>query len=198
MHIRHTKRLYFEDVGGFDVLELESLRHGEDTKFAPAFCLEPEGVLQAELLGWAFERADLVIADVWSSPSCRARQTADLAFGSEYRVDTVHLYRGAIPETEREEFFKAQRLFFEQFEPSEEGLSVIVGHEPLAYDLGGLEVERLDGEVARQEGGISILSYDTDSNKLIVHYSFATVTDFIMSTPRERLSAGGTKHLQED
>lgn len=183
LHIRHATREKFTDVDGFDVFEMENFSGRGETSFSSAICLNEEGLMQGELLRWAFNRAGLEVSKVWSSPSCRARQTAELAFGPIYEVHSAHLYKGAVSARELEPFFAAQRDFFDSFEVAQGGITVIVGHGLTPYYFEGVEVERLDGELSREEGGISVLSINKETRIITVHFTFARISDFILATP---------------
>lgn len=177
LHVRHAARIDSVDTQGFDRWELS---RGEPSDMIEDFvCLTPEGKSQAELLQWAFQELDVSLFVV-SSPSCRARQTAEISAGTIDVIDIAHLYPAAIPESQRPRFDIAREEFFAKNLFSEGRTVVIFGHEAQAYE--GVEwVSREDGPTNREPGGISILSWDSSSEILTVHYTFPRITDFVLA-----------------
>ena len=58
---------------------LNQSRLAEKDYFKNAVCLNERGMIQAKAMGEHIDNIDLPIGYVISSPSCRSRQTADLA-----------------------------------------------------------------------------------------------------------------------
>ena len=88
LHFRHAERDKWTDVEMYDALETElqngnsnSFRFAENEYFESAVCLNKRGKIQAEAMGEVIKYSKLPVSYVISSPSCRARQTADLVFG---------------------------------------------------------------------------------------------------------------------
>lgn len=92
---RHAHRLKVIDVTKYDALELIQQVDGEKTYFKNAVCLsENEGIMQAQAMGEYFKLLKIPVGSVISSPSCRSRQTAYLAFSRIDRIETrlLHFY----------------------------------------------------------------------------------------------------------
>ncbi len=58
-----------------------STRYAEEDYFDKAVCLNERGKVQARAMGELLNHIKFPIGYVITSPSCRARQTAELAFG---------------------------------------------------------------------------------------------------------------------
>ena len=92
---RHAHRFKVIDVTKYDALELIQQVDGEKTYFKNAVCLsESEGIMQARVMGEYFKILKIPIGTVISSPSCRSRQTALLAFSKIDRIEPrlLHFY----------------------------------------------------------------------------------------------------------
>lgn len=86
--VRHGEReKWDESVTGFDVYELNNKIDPRDTDWYKAVCLTNRGIETMKLVKKVFEYADLKIQKVFSSPSCRAIETAIYGFG---RIDEIH------------------------------------------------------------------------------------------------------------
>lgn len=82
--LRHAERE--EGIAGIELIDLAEHVEGMDRppEDLPGHCLTEAGRHGARVLGQMLNKLDIDIARVYSSPICRARQTAQLAFG---RVD---------------------------------------------------------------------------------------------------------------
>lgn len=96
LHFRHAERDKWIDVQMYDALESDlhkngsnESRYAESDYFNQAVCLNERGKIQARAMGEHISNIGLPITHVVTSVSCRARQTADLAFGgfdSQHRL----------------------------------------------------------------------------------------------------------------
>lgn len=180
LHIRHAAREESIDIQGFDWAEinLKQEKIGEIAKFT---CLNEEGVAQAQLMRFIFESINRPL-EIIASPSCRAVENAQIAFGKVDKIELAHLHLSAVPDAIKDDFKLKQREFFLNHDFSMPGLTVIIGHNGMAYD--GVDwINRQDGQIARKQGGVSILSFDPDTEQVVVHYTFERLTDFAMSLP---------------
>jgi len=85
---RHAEREKWIDVQMYDALESDlhkngfnDSRYAEKDYFDKAVCLNSRGKIQAKAMQEVINYSKLPIGYVISSPSCRARQTANLVFG---------------------------------------------------------------------------------------------------------------------
>ena len=100
LHFRHAERDKWIDVQMYDALEsdlypklnLENL--AENTYYANAVCLNERGKIQARAIGEHIKNINLPVSYVVSSPSCRARQTAEKSFGGYDLVDRILVHAG--------------------------------------------------------------------------------------------------------
>lgn len=86
IYFRHAQRQKWDSVIGFDVYEIAAAADGSKSSFYNAVCLTPQGIEEAKMLGEIFKLARIPVGHVVASPSCRARQTAKLAWG---RIDAI-------------------------------------------------------------------------------------------------------------
>jgi len=88
LYFRHPQRQKWDSVIAFDVYEIATGASAAEATFSNAVCLTPQGREEAKMIGKIFELAKVPVGAVVSSPSCRARQAAELAFG---RVDATNI-----------------------------------------------------------------------------------------------------------
>lgn len=84
LHIRHGNRQKWDSVIAFDVFEMATGADGSAASYRDAVCLTSQGVEEGKMIGEIFRLSGTRISHVVASPSCRAQQTAELAFG---RID---------------------------------------------------------------------------------------------------------------
>lgn len=86
LYFRHAQRSKWDTVLAFDIYEMATGVGAAESTFRDAVCLTAQGREEAKMIGKLFELAKIPIGAVAASPSCRARQTGELAFG---HVDVI-------------------------------------------------------------------------------------------------------------
>ena len=94
LYFRHAEREEWPLVPTYDYFEVSESLDGSQESFAAAVCLSERGKEDARLIGRVFDASDITVARVLSSPSCRAKETADLAFGRIDFEDSSFMYQG--------------------------------------------------------------------------------------------------------
>ena len=94
LHFRHAERDKWIDVAMYDSLEsdvhdkgVNESRIAENDYFKNAVCLNKRGMIQAKAIGEHLKKINLPVGYIISSPSCRARQTAEIAFERYDKLD---------------------------------------------------------------------------------------------------------------
>ena len=99
---RHAEREKWIDVKKYDSIEVLNNLNAENEYFSKAVCLSDRGLVQARAMGELIEKINLPYHVVVSSPSCRARQTAELAFGGYDYIKNIFLHYGPYYEDTKE------------------------------------------------------------------------------------------------
>ena len=109
LHFRHAERDKWIDVAMYDALESDVHNNGKNNShyaendfFDQAVCLNKRGKIQARAMGEHLNNIKFPIGDVVSSPSCRARQTAELAFNGYDSLHRILVHTGPYNETKRD------------------------------------------------------------------------------------------------
>ena len=109
LHFRHAERDKWIDVQMYDALESDvhqngknESRYAENDYFAQAVCLNDRGKIQAKAMGEHLANIELPIGAVVSSVSCRARQTAELAFGGYDSLHRLLVHKGPYNESKQQ------------------------------------------------------------------------------------------------
>tara|TARA_Y100000589_G_scaffold329778_1_gene377441 strand:+ start:30443 stop:31264 length:822 start_codon:yes stop_codon:yes gene_type:complete len=105
LYMRHAKRDKWEDVAMYDSAEAKLFKsnnsaksYGENTYYADGVCLNSKGKIQSRMIKEKIIESEIPIGYVISSPSCRARQTAILAFGKHDELNEVFFHKNIFNE----------------------------------------------------------------------------------------------------
>ena len=181
IHFRHAQRERWNDVTAFDAWELANNIKAEDSLFNKSVCLTDQGDEEAKLIGNVFRKANIYISKVISSPSCRARETAVLAFGKIDQISNSLLHRTAMTPNQHLPMTKKLREIILNTK-LEDGKNIILsGHggtlsNNTNYLIDVNNVGKLDD---RDETGLIILRKEND--KIIAEYKFRSIWHFTNS-----------------
>ena len=172
---RHAEREKWIDVTKYDSLETNLNLKGEDNFFKKAVCLSERGLLQARAIGLLIKHHKIPMHKVISSPSCRARQTAELSFGGYDEIKYIFLHKGPYYETEKERLRTLKEIIL-SYDFKENSNLILSGHN------GTIEKEMFDSikgkwdEEGLGEGGFYVMK--NNNNKLIYIDKFINFQDF--------------------
>ncbi|MDA8952421.1 histidine phosphatase family protein [Pseudomonadales bacterium] len=131
LHFRHAEREKWIDVEAYDALEsdlhnngINESRYAENEYFHKAVCLNDRGKVQARAMGEHVRKIGLPIGPTVSSVSCRARQTADLAFGGYDSLHRILVHRGPYDEDGVQRLEKVKEFYANL--PMEQGKNTVV------------------------------------------------------------------------
>ena len=153
------------DVGMFDSVETTSSRRGENEYFANAVCLSNRGKIQARMMNEVIVKHGMKIGTVISSPSCRARQTAEIVF-KKLDMENKLLVHGGIFDEEKEDWQKKLRNLLDNLPLEENSNTVITGHGSTIYKSIFDNKNEIDYPSKINEGGFYILSRKKGKLKL--------------------------------
>ncbi len=180
--IRHTERdkKWVGGSGLYDLLETELInnnknpsRLAENDYFANAVCLTEKGKIQAKAISEHLERVGFPIGTVISSPICRARQTAELAFGGYNKLDKVLIHSGIYHEN-KELRYKNLEDFFNALPIEKTKNTILTAHGNVI--LRGLFENPSSNNLKIDQGGFIILS--RKDGRIKVEHSFILFNDF--------------------
>ncbi len=120
LHFRHAERDKWIDVTMYDALEsdvhengINESRYAENDYFKDAVCLNERGLIQAKAMGEHLKVIGLPIGKVYSSVSCRSRQTAELAFGGYDSLHRILVHKGPYNEDKKNRLEKLKKFYSE-------------------------------------------------------------------------------------
>jgi phosphohistidine phosphatase SixA len=128
IHFRHAQREQWPDVTAFDAYEIIKKINARDSSFSSATCLTKQGIEEAKLLGNIFKITSVKFSQVYSSPSCRAIETATYAFGKKFIIDNSLLHRSAIPKRQHRSFDVSLRSLLLNLKITPGSNVAMVGH----------------------------------------------------------------------
>ena len=181
LHFRHAERDKWIDVQMYDSLEsdvhdkgVNESRYAENDYFGKAVCLNKRGLIQAKAIGEHLKNIKLPVGFVISSPSCRARQTAEIAFRGYDKLNRDLVHIGPYSETKSVRTDKLINLY--------EGLPIIEGKNTIVSSHNGVIHSQMfenikGGSLDLEEGGFFIIS--KKDNKLYLEHEFHNFNDFI-------------------
>lgn len=166
---RHAEReKWGEALGGFDAYELYSKTDARNTDWYKATCLTERGIETAKNTGRAFKNFGIKIQKIFSSPSCRARETAFYTFG---RIDEIHsslLHKTATHPFDRHKFAKDLRETILNFNLDKDKNLVLSAHNSV-IDFEGL-IDEFNDKIGLEETGFYVI--EKVDSKLIVRHRF--------------------------
>lgn len=181
LHFRHAERNKWIDVKMYDALESDlhengtnGSRYAENEYFAEAVCLNERGKVQAKAMGETLKYIALPIGDVHSSVSCRARQTAELAFGGYDKLYKILVHKGPYNEYENK---RVDRLIdlYKSFNVAD-GKNTIVSAHNSVVTCGMFVNNKCPRILDLEEGGFYVLRQT--SAGLIFEHEFHNFNDF--------------------
>ena len=176
LFFRHAERDKWIDVQMYDALESElqdknpnSFRFAENEYFADAVCLNKRGKIQAKAMGEVIKYSGLPVSYIVSSPSCRARQTANLVFGGYDELEKKFVHKG--PSTETGDRSGYLEKYILNLPRSKDKNVIISAHNSV---IGDHLFKRQ--KVSLEEGGFYVLSIK--NNKLVLEHEFHNFNSF--------------------
>ncbi len=170
LFFRHAERDKWIDVAMYDALESQlldkknsnSFRFAENEYFANAVCLNQRGIIQAKAMREVIKYSKLQVGYVVSSPSCRARQTAELVFGGYDELEKKLYNIGPYAE------FGNRPKFLENYilnlpRSKDKNLIISAHNGIVGFDL-------FPGDRSLQEGGFYVFSIK--DNELFFEHEF--------------------------
>ena len=179
IYFRHANREKWPEVAAFDVYELATkLQDPTQTTFRRAVCLSEQGIEEAKLIGKIFQLAKIPTGTVVSIPSCRARETANYAFGRIDKLDNSVLTHGLLSEKAFPGFVAQLRTLLLNVDIKPGTNTVFTGHSATLERNAGLGI---DGEIlSLDETGFYIIERN-GNDKLAVVYSIKSISDLAVS-----------------
>jgi broad specificity phosphatase PhoE len=182
LYVRHAQREKWEDVTGFDMVELVTQADGSRASYKRAVCLTEQGIEESKLIGEVFRLAEIKVDKIVSSPSCRSRQTAMYAFGRVDAIANSLLHRTAVMRDQHEEFARDLRRIIDRLEPKPGSNVVLSGHAgTFRFDKGILLDKDETGDPdGRHETGFVVL--EKANGKLIARHKFLSIRHLANAT----------------
>ncbi len=181
LHFRHAERDKWIDVAMYDSLEsdvhkkgVNQSRFAENDYFKNSVCLNTRGLIQAKAIGEHLKNINLPVGYIISSPSCRARQTAEIAFSRYDRTDRDLVHVGPYAEIKSVRTNKLINLY--------KGLPIFEGQNTIVSSHNGVIHSQMfenikGGSLSLEEGGFFIIS--KKNSKLFLEHEFHNFNDFI-------------------
>ena len=178
LFIRHAERYKaepFQAVQTYDAYELNNKILAENSFFSKMVCLNEEGKMQGKLIGEIFKDLGVPISQVISSPSCRARQTAMLAFGKIDKIYNSLLHTGPFNENSSDLLKNIKKIILDQ-DINEKKNIIITGHNSVIKRNIFDKVYDEDLEYWIEEGGFYVIK--KVKNELVLIHKFRSLNNF--------------------
>lgn len=176
LHFRHTEREKWLDVGMYDAIETSPkndniYNFAENQYFENAVCLNSRGKVQARAMSEVIKKAGLNYSKVISSPSCRARQAAEIAFGGYDELNKILVYKGPFNEN-KNDYRKKLKEYYVKLNPKNKNI-IISSHRAVIH---GDIFENYEGPVNMDEGGFVVI--EVKEGNLYLKGIFKSFRDF--------------------
>lgn len=179
--LRHAERDKKKDVSMYDNLDVK-INNSNDTIitnqiYSGATCLNKQGVIQAKIFGKYIKDLKLPIAKVISSPSCRARQTAELIYGSNVEINKLLIYKGLYQasETEKKRIKNLKNFLLNLIVPNNSNILLSSHNNVINYKIFDNTNDSKDLKIG--EGGFYVIS--VLENEIILEHTFTTFPKFL-------------------
>lgn len=177
LFFRHAERNKWLDVHMYDVLDVQGVPLSDDptTKEgvpASAVCLNARGLVQARVMGEYIRSIGLPYSKVITSPICRAKQTAELAFGGYQEIENLLIYRGIYNEKVSDHVGSLRPWIADLTVPASENV-ILSGHGSVMHEDLFSNVDEID---FIDQGGFYVISIA--DNELNLEFQFHNFKDF--------------------
>ena len=181
LFFRHGEREKWIDVKMYDSFEAKHNLKAENLYFSKAVCLNSRGLVQTKMMGSIWKELNIPYHTVITSPSCRARQTADRVFGGYNQVKNVFMHFGPYFETNKEFISEVKNEILKI--PQKENSNIIISthngviRSTVIFDE--IRTQRDFSQIAKkfmEEGGFIVMK--NENNKLVFIDVFFTFHDF--------------------
>ena len=135
IYIRHAKTNSQKDQKPLDLSDCAKQRN-----------LSEEGKEQSRMIGEAFQTLNIPVGQVLSSPYCRAKDTAQIAFG-QYEIDNDLRHLSGVPEDQKAAVIEALDKLLQRT-PAPGTNIILVSHSPNLSETTGI--------VPRESGSLHI------------------------------------------
>lgn len=163
LHFRHAERDKWIDVQMYDALEsdvhengINESRYAEKDYFKNAVCLNERGLIQAKAMGEHLKVIGLPIGNVYSSVSCRSRQTAELAFGGYDSLHRILVHKGPYNE-DKENRLENLKRFYSEIQIDKNTNAIVSAHNSV-IDCKMFVNDKCPIHLTLEEGGFYIIS----------------------------------------
>jgi len=164
LYFRHAHREKWIDVAMYDAMEATKLLKAENLYFKDAVCLSSMGVIQAQMMGEFIKEINLPIGKIITSPSCRSRQTSEIAFGDLGTLRQVLLHPGPYNEN-LDEFAEQVKKEILSLKFEEDTNAIISAHNGVIKANVFDEIQK-DFEFNLEEGGFYVIK--NENGKLVL------------------------------
>ena len=184
LFFRHAEREKWIDVTAYDAYELLMPFDEKTSYFKKAVCLSEKGQVQARMMGGFIDFFNISIQKVISSPSCRAIQTSNLAFGQIDEINNVLLHYGPFNESMEKLNTSVKKLILEN-QPHSNSNIIFSGHNGVIFasliDEYSFDTNQDSFDTDKffhlEEGGFYVLK--AVDNKLIMVHKFENFQHFL-------------------
>ena len=183
LYFRHAERDKYIDVQVYDLLESNfspkassGYRLGEDEYFSGAVCLNERGLIQAKSISEIVIDVKLAVGEVIASPSCRARQTASIAFGGFDSLAPILVHRGPYGENFDKHKIDVKN-FLAQLNVVPKKNTIVIAHNDVIDQVIFSNSFKGPSNIYLEEGGFVVIS-QSGSGELILEHTFRNFLNF--------------------
>lgn len=178
LFFRHAHREKWIDVHMYDAYELNNKQIAENEFYSDAVCLSKMGKIQAKMMGLVLKELKFKYNTVISSPSCRARQSAELISGykyDEYEINNLLLHRGAHNEDDNEHAKKVKE-FLLSLKDLEQNILIFSHNSVIKGEIFDNFINKPYPYKGLDEGGFYVIQ--VKDNKLNLIHAYKNFKDF--------------------
>ena len=184
LYFRHSERLK-ADAGkiatdlmvAYDTVNLLGDKNS-DKNIADVSCLVSQGKKDSKMVGQLFVKAGINIDKVISSPICRAKETATIAFGRIDQIENSLIYRNLVSEDTQAKHAEALKRTLLKYSPKMGKNTVITAHTHTLQFYGKDIFNSYDENFNHDIDESSFYVIQNIENKLFLRHKFKSFIDF--------------------
>ena len=174
-HAERYKAEPYQQLQVYDAYEINNSIKAENTYFEKFVCLNDLGKIQAQMMGQIINDFNIKYSTVVSSSSCRARQTANIAFKKVDKSYNSLVHQGPWTETKKFFYDDVKKVILENIPKKNENTMMVAHNSVIGRHIFD-KVFSENVEYFLQEGGFYLI--EIKDGKLNLVYKFRSFNDF--------------------
>lgn len=178
LYFRHSQRNNIDLIVAYDAFQLIN-----ENKAETLTCLSSQGKIDAKLIGEIIRIIGIPIGQIISSPICRSKEMAKIAFGRSDALESAFIYRNIINVEQYKRHSEKIKKALIKYKPDSRGNTVITAHTSTLEFYCEDNFESCSKEIF--SGGIDEYGFyiiESNNGSLSLRHKFKSFNDFVVAS----------------